>query len=88
LWLHSWKAQKPYTYIKGESRTYAVIGYESIMAIDGKKMRQESYGLGIKTADSPWQFVNGDNLSAEMYKEFFPDFPKSFELPKVKRSYE
>jgi hypothetical protein len=86
--LHSWKAQKPYSYVKGESRLYAVISYESIMTIGGKKMRQESYGLGIKTGDSPWQFVNGDNLSAAMYKEFLPDFPKSFELPKVNRSYE
>src|SRR5262249_41538711 len=37
--LHSWKARKPYTYIKGESRTYAVIGYESIMTVGDKKMR-------------------------------------------------
>jgi hypothetical protein len=58
------------------------------MTIAGKKMRQESYQLGIKTADSQWQFVNGDNLSPATYAEFFPDFPRNFELPKVERSYE
>lgn len=84
----SWKAGKPYQYIRAESRTYAIIPYEAVMKIAGKKLRQESYQLGVKTADSQWQFVNGDNLSPDTYRDFFPDFPKNFELPKVERSYE
>jgi len=84
----SWKAGKPYQYVQGEFRTYAIIPYESVMSIAGKKLRQESYQLGIRIADSKWQFVNGDNLSSDTYREFFPDFPKNFELPKVERSYE
>ena len=32
----SWKATKPYQYIRGESRTYAVIPYESVLTIAGK----------------------------------------------------
>src|SRR5262249_33676957 len=39
----SWKARKPYQYFHGESRTYAVIPYESVMTIAGKRLRQESY---------------------------------------------
>jgi len=81
----SWKARKPYQYIQGESRTYAVIPYESVMTIAGKRLRQESYQLGIKAAGSHWQFVNGDNLNPEVFKEFFPDFPKSTKLPKLER---
>jgi hypothetical protein len=81
----SWKARKPYEYIQGESRTYAIIPYESVMTIAGKRLRQESYQLGIKAAGSHWQFVNGDNLNPEVFKEFFPDFPKSTKLPKLER---
>lgn len=81
----SWKARKPYQYVKGESRTYAIVPYESVVTVAGKRLRQSSYQLGIKTGDSNWQFVNGDNLNSEIYAEFFPDFPKSFDLPKLQR---
>jgi hypothetical protein len=37
---------------------------------------------------SQWQFVYGDNLTPEIYKQFFPDFPKNIELPKLQRDYE
>jgi len=76
----SWKAKKPYQYIRGESRTYAVIPYESVLIIAGKRLRQESYQLGIKAAGSNWQFVNGDTLNPELFREFFPDFPSSAKL--------
>jgi hypothetical protein len=81
----SWKAMKPYQYIRGESRTFAIVPYESVMTIGGKRLRQESYQLGIKTAGSHWQFVNGDSLNPEVFKEFFPDFPESIKLPKLER---
>jgi hypothetical protein len=81
----SWKARKPYQYIQGESRIYAVVPYESVMTIAGKRLRQESYQLGIKPAGSHWQFANGDNLDPELFEEFFPDFPKSIKLPEVER---
>ncbi len=86
--MESWKAKKPYQYIRGESRTYAVIPYESVLTIAGKRVRQVGYQLGIKTAGSHWQFVNGDTLNPELFKEFFPDFPKSVKLPKLERILE
>jgi len=81
----SWKPRKPYQYFRGESRTYAVIPYESLMTIAGKRLRQKSYQLGIKPLGSHWEFVNGDTLTSEIFKEFFPDFPKSVKLPKLER---
>jgi hypothetical protein len=81
----SWKTKKPYQYIRGESRTYVVIPYESVLTIAGKRLRQESYQLGIKVAGSHWQFVNGDTLNPELVQEFFQDFPKSIKLPKLER---
>jgi len=84
----SWKAKKPYQYIKTESRTYAIIPYEAVMMIGTQKLRQHSYQLGIKTADSIWQFTNGDSLNPAMFGQFFPDFPTTIELPKKDRSYE
>jgi len=81
----SWKAKKPYQYIRGESRTYAVIPYESVLIIAGKRLRQESYQLGIKAAGSNWQFVNGDTLNPELFREFFPNFPSSAKLPRLER---
>jgi len=84
----SWKAKKPYQYVRAKTRIYAIIPYESVMTVSGKKLRQQSYQLGIKTADSQWQFANGDNLSPDFYHEFFADFPKDIELPTVERSYE
>ncbi len=84
----SWKAKKPYQYVTGSSRSYAIIPYESAITVAGKKLKVESYQLGIKDAGSQWQFVNGDNLSPEIFANFFPDFPKTFELPKLRRFYE
>jgi hypothetical protein len=84
----SWETKKPYHYVNGESRIYAVVPYQGVMTIGGRTFRQESYQLGIKLANSPWEFVNGDSLTPELFGEFFPDFPKSFALPKVERGFE
>ena len=84
----SWKVRKPYEYVKGESRSYVVIRYEALMIGAGKRLKQSGYRLGIKIADTKWQFVNCDNLTSEVYGEFFPDFPKTFKLPKVERTLE
>jgi hypothetical protein len=59
----------------------------------GSRMSQSSVGgallligqLGIKTAGSHWQFVNGGSLNPEVFKESFPDFPESTKLPKLER---
>ena len=83
-----WKTRKPYTYLAGDSHKYAVIPYEMGARISGKKMKQTSYQLGIKTANSGWQFVNGDQLTPEIIGHFFPDFPKDFELPEMQQSWE
>jgi hypothetical protein len=84
----SWKVKKPYQYVQGESRTYAVIPYESVMKISGKTIKQTSYQLGIKNGDSHWEFVSGDSLTAAGFQEFFPDFPKAIQLPELQRHFE
>ncbi|MEJ0089135.1 MAG: hypothetical protein WDM80_05210 [Limisphaerales bacterium] len=84
----SWKARKPYHYITGESHKYAIIPYEMEMTVAGKKLRSTGYQLGIKMPDSKWQFVSGDKLTSEIFEEFFPDFPKTVELPKAQTIYE
>jgi hypothetical protein len=84
----SWTPRKPYKFVTGTSHTYAIIPYESLITIAGKKMKQTSFQFAIKVSDSKWEFVNGDNLNPEMLAELFPDFPKDIELPKLERAYE
>jgi hypothetical protein len=84
----SWKAIKPYQYVSGKSHKYAIVRYESVALMSGKKLKKTSYELGIKRKDSTWQFVSGDNLKAETYEELFSDFPKDAQLPPVERILE
>jgi hypothetical protein len=84
----SWKPQKPYTYLKGNGRRYAVIPNVSEMTMTGQKVKINGFQLGIKNDGSEWQFVNGDKLTPTMMDTFFPDFPKDFELPKTQREIE
>jgi hypothetical protein len=84
----SWKPQKPYTYLKGNGRWYAVISYVSEMTMAGQKLKVSGFQLGIKNEGSEWQFVSGDKLTSAILDTFFPDFPKDFELPKTQRQIE
>ncbi|HVU07605.1 MAG TPA: hypothetical protein VHG89_03580 [Verrucomicrobiae bacterium] len=84
----SWESQKPYTYLKGNGRWYAVIPYVSEMTMSGQKVRMSGFQLGIKNDGSEWQFVNGDKVTSDILDTFFPDFPKDFELPKTQRQIE
>ena len=83
--LVSWKVKKPYLYVAGKSHKYVVIPYEAKVKSSEGIITQTSYELGIKTAESGWQFVGGDVLSEELYDKFFPDFPKDVELPEVEQ---
>jgi hypothetical protein len=84
----SWKAKKPYQYVTGKKHDYALVPYEAVLTMEDKKLRQTSFELAVKVGDSKWQFVNGDNINSSVLDEFFPDFPKKVELPKVERAYE
>jgi hypothetical protein len=84
----SWEPQKPYTYLKGNGRWYAVIPYVSEMTMAGQKLKMSGFQLGIKNDGSEWQFVSGDKLTPEILNTFFPDFPKDLELPKTQRQFE
>lgn len=84
----SWTAKKPYQYVAGTEHQYALVPYDSFITMGDKKLHQTSYEVGVKVGDGKWQFVNGDNITPEVLKQFFPDFPKGVELPKVVRNYE
>ena len=84
----SWKAIKPYTYLAGNSRKYAIIQYEMEESISGRKMKQTGFQLGIKAPGSSWQFVNGDQITSTIMDQFFPDFPKDAELPVMQQNWE
>lgn len=83
----SWKTKKPYEYLAGTSHKYAIISSETVMKYGDKTLRQTSYQLGVKTV-SGWQFVDGVTLTQDFFDQYFPDFPKDVELPKVKRNFE
>jgi hypothetical protein len=82
----SWKTLKPYQYVSTKERRYAIIPYELIADVGGKRIKQTSYQLGIKTSSGPWQFLNGDKMTPTAYEKLFPDFPKSTKLPPMTRS--
>lgn len=84
----SWKSQKPYTYLRGNGRWFAVIPYVSNMTMAGQRLKVSGFELGIKNDGSDWQFVGGDKLTPVIVGRFFPDFPKDFELPKTQRQFE
>lgn len=84
----SWNAKKPYIYLAGNSHKYVIVPYEMESTDSRKTLKQTGYQLGIKTPNSGWQFVSGDQLSPEILAQFFPDFPKDFELPEPQRSWE
>jgi hypothetical protein len=84
----SWKTKKPYTYIAGKSHKYVIIPYEIKMTISKKLAKRTGYELGIKTTGSDWQFMMGDNLTSELFDQFFPDFPKDIELPEPEQVWE
>ncbi len=84
----SWETQKPYNYIRGDGRWYAVITYGCEMTMTGQKIKLSGYQLGIKIDGSSWQFVSGEKLTPEVFSTFFPDFPKDVELPKLQRVIE
>ena len=84
----SWEPQKPYTYLKGNDRWYAVIPYVSELTMAGQKVKMSGCQLGIKSEGSEWQFVSGDKITPTILDTFFPDFPKDFELPKTQRQIE
>jgi hypothetical protein len=90
----SWKAVKPYTYLRAgkpsrpyasgtEGRVYAIVPYVTVMKVNGKKITQHSYQLGVRMAGGEWEFVNGDKLTPEFLQAYFPDFPKNYKLPEV-----
>ena len=78
----SWKAQKPYTYVSGTTRRYAIIRYEAVFDAAGKKLQVRNCLLGIKAANEAWQFIMGDQLSPEFNNQFLPDFPRNVVMPK------
>lgn len=86
--LISWETQKPYKYIKGNGRWYAVIPYASEVSMTGQKFKVTGFELGIKSDGSGWQFMDGQKLTPAIFDTFFPDFPKDFELPKTQRELE
>jgi len=86
--LVSWETKKPYKYVQGDAHRYAIVPCEMVMNIGKKTLRQKSYQFGIKTGSSNWQFINGDRLTSDSFQEFFPDFPKSVELPEVRQELE
>ena len=86
--LTSWKAHKPYRYAAGAGRLYAIVPCDAIMIIGGKKVTQSSYQLGIKISEAHWQFAGGSTLDQQNFKEFFPDFPRNIQPPKLSQQIE
>ncbi len=84
----SWESRRPYVYLKGYERWYAVIPYVSEMTMAGQKLRVTGFQLGIKNDGSEWQFVGGDKLTPQIFETFFQDFPRDYSLPKVQRVFE
>jgi hypothetical protein len=78
----SWTPLRPYTYVAGKQRRYAVVRFEAVLDAAGRRTKLRSYLLGIRTYNAPWQFVNGDGLVPADFAQFFPDFPKTTPLPK------
>jgi hypothetical protein len=78
----SWTALQPYSYGNSAQHRYAVVPFEWVMESAGKKVKISSYFLGVRTANPPWQFVDGSGLTAADFKQFFADFPKTLALPK------
>jgi hypothetical protein len=79
----SWTPLRPYTYAVGTQRRYVLVRFESVVNAAGKRAKLKSYLLGIRSPNQPWQFVNGDGLTATDFAQFFPDFPKTVVLPKL-----
>jgi hypothetical protein len=86
--LISWETQKPYSYLKGNGRWYAVIPYVSELNMTGQKFKVSGFEFGIKNDGSEWQFLDGQKLTPTIFDTFFPDFPKDVELPKTQRELE
>ena len=84
----SWAPKKPYTYLRGKGRWYAVIPCVSEMSMTGQKVKISSFWLGIKNDGAEWQFVGGEKIIPAVWQNFFPDFPKDFEVPKTQRQIE
>lgn len=88
----SWKAEKPYTYLRSENpdtfpgsiSRFAIIPCESIEIVNGKKFADDSFFLGIKISDFNWKFYNGSRLTSETCQRDFPGFPENFKLPEEK----
>lgn len=88
LQIISCETRKPYVYLKGKARWYAVIPYTSEADMAGQKLKITAFQLGIKNEDSEWRFIGGDKVTRAMMKKFFPDFPKDYVLPKIQREIE
>jgi hypothetical protein len=69
----------------GENHEYLIVHERIVLAFQDKHGESLTYLLGVRSKDGgPWKFVDGGNLTREIVKKFFPDFP-DIELPEIKR---
>jgi hypothetical protein len=69
----------------GGNHEYLIVHERIVLAFQDKHGESLTYLLGVRSKDEgAWKFVDRGQLTSEIGKKFFPDFP-DIELPEIKR---
>jgi hypothetical protein len=86
LKLESFTVSDDFDYFAGDKNEFMIIRQTKVMRLQGKLAETLGFMLAVrpKTAGEKWKFIDGGQLTPDIARHFFPDFPAK-ELPKVQQ---
>jgi hypothetical protein len=74
----------PPLFVHSRESDFALVPTSIVAVYQGRRIESVSFQLGEKPHDSDrWRYLEGERLTQDKIRQFFPDFPDGVSLPPV-----
>lgn len=86
--LESFNVNDDFDYFAGDKNEFMIIRQTKVLRIQGRLAETMGFMLAVrsKAAGEKWKYIDGGQLTPEIARHFYPDFPNK-DFPKVQQKF-